>query len=235
MSIPAPILLDVPHLTQPDDVSCGPTCLASVLAFHGEPIDFAAVEAKVERNPDGGTLGVFLGLAALELGFRASLVSTNLRVFDPTWRGLSSAALVDKLRARAAVVHDRRLARVIEAYVRFVEQGGDVGLEELSEGLLEGYLRRGRPVVCGLSATYLYQTAREDPWSNVADDVGGEPAGHFVCIVGCSGEGGRFVLSDPYPAALGRPRYEVTSRRLLNAILLGDETYDGVLLVVEPR
>lgn len=229
------VLLDVPHLTQPDDVSCGPVCLASVLSFFGDTRGLERISASVHRNPDGGTLGVYLGLAAIELGFRASLISTNLRVFDPTWRGLASDALVDKLEARAAAVSDARLARVVRAYVRFARLGGEVGLDELSEGLLEGFLRRGRPVLCGLSSTYLYQSAREDPWTNEPDDVAGEPAGHFVVIVGVAGEGDRFVISDPYPAGLGRPRYEVTSRRLLNAILLGDATYDGVLLVVEPR
>ncbi|MGE3636234.1 MAG: C39 family peptidase, partial [Sandaracinaceae bacterium] len=103
--------------------------------------------------------------------------------------------------------------------------------------LLKTWIARGRPIISGLSATYLYGIARDDPDTNVADDVGGEPAGHFVVIAGYREGGRRFVVSDPYKAnpMAATQRYEVEERRLLNAILLGDVTYDGVLLMVDPR
>ena len=55
-------------------------------------------------------------------------------------------------------------------------------------------------------------------------------------ICGFEGGGARFTVSDPFK---GLPMtadgtYDVDRRRLLNAILLGDVTYDGVLLVIAP-
>lgn len=228
--------LGVPVLTQPDDVSCGPTCLTQVLAHHGEARSFSDIEAHVERNPDGGTLGVHLGRAALELGYRVTLYSCNLRVLDPTWAGLSADALESKLAARADVVRDARLAHVARAYVDFLHHGGEVEFDDFDRALLVRLLRQRDPVIAGLSATYLYGTSREDPMTNLPDDVGGEPAGHFVVIDGYHDGGRRFEVLDPYPQNpfASTTRYQVDAGRLMNAILLGDVTYDGVLVVVRP-
>lgn len=230
------VLIGVPVLTQPDDVSCGPTSLTQVLAHHGEGRSFAEVEAHVERNPDGGTLGVHLGRAALELGYRVTLYSCNLRVLDPTWARLSRDELRGKLEARADTVRDSRLAHVTRTYVEFLQHGGDVEFDDFERDLLIRLVRQRQPVIAGLSATYLYGSAREDPWTNVPDDIGGEPTGHFVVIDGYHDHGDRFEVLDPYPHnpfAKGN-RYQVSAQRLLNAILLGDVTYDGVLVVVRP-
>lgn len=72
--------------------------------------------------------------------------------------------------------------------------------------------------------------------TNLPDDVAGEPAGHFVIIDGHDDGGREFEVVDPWPHnPFGKsPRYPVGARRLLNAILLGDVTYDGVLVVVRP-
>jgi hypothetical protein len=231
------LLLDVPPLRQPDDVSCGPTCLFKVLRGYGDQRSFDDITAAVRRNEDGGTLGVFLGLAALQLGYDATLYSYNLRVCDPTWAQLSPGQLADKLSQRAEEVRERKLREAVEAYASFVRAGGLVLFEDLTPALLVSLLDTGRPIVCGLSATYLYQIPREDPRTGRIDDVGGEPAGHFLVVCGYGQHGNHFIVSDPYR---GLPMtvtgtYDVGSQRLLNAILLGDVSYDGVLLVVSPR
>lgn len=227
-------LLPLPAYRQPDDVSCGPTCLSKVLTSYGDTRSRADLEASVQRNADGGTLGVYLGQAAMRLGYPVTIYSYNLRVFDPTWSSLSPAALADKLRARARVVDEEKLRAAIEAYVSYLEDGGTIRFDDLDEDLLVSLVREDLPIVVGLSATYLFATPREDPITNAFDDVGGEPSGHFLVVCGYRHHGRTFVVSDPYQ---GLPMtsdgtYEVDARRLLNAILLGDVTYDGVLLVV---
>ena len=234
---PESLLLDVPALRQPDDFSCGPTCLFKVLRTYGDGHTFDEVSGAVERGENGGTLGVFLGQAALDLGYDASLYSYNLRVCDPTWAGLSAPALANKLAVRAATIEEPKLRGSVEAYARFVRAGGAVRLDDLSVELLVSLLDRGHPILCGLSATYLYQTPRTNPRTNGIDDVGGEPEGHFIVVSGYRQYGRHFIVSDPYR---GLPMtvtgtYEVSAQRLLNAILLGDVTYDGVLLVVAPK
>jgi len=234
---PRSLVHDIEVLRQPDDVSCGPTCLTQVLRYFGDERDFDAVAPYVDRNADGGTVGVNLGRAALALGYGATIYTYNLRVFDPTWAALEPDALRGKLVARAAAVaDDPPLTRILDAYRAYLDAGGEVAFGDLDRALLVEHLAQGRPIVCGLSATHLYGTPREIAATNQPDDVAGEPAGHFVVIGGYLDRGARFVVFDPYlnnPVAEGQ-RYEVTERRLLNAILLGDVTFDGVLLLVHP-
>jgi len=95
-------------------------------------------------------------------------------------------------------------------------------------------------VLAGLSATYLYRYSRER-WDALTsrptdDDVRGEPTGHFVVISGYEQWGRRLVVRDPFEHVPNSDdgRLLVDAERLTNAILLGDVTYDAVLLEVWP-
>jgi hypothetical protein len=225
-------VLAVPRYAQPDEVSCGPTCLAQVYHHYGDRIPLDEVLVSTRRNDDGGTLAVFLGQEALARGYRARIYSYNLRVFDPTWFALREEPMRAKLRARAAVVSEEKLRTALLAYESFLARGGKIAFRELTPVLLMAILDRGRPILTGLSSTYLYRQMRERPDTNVDDDVGGDPVGHFVVISGYTRAGERFALCDPsVDAPLGRSgRYDVAAPRLINSILLGSVTYDGVLL-----
>jgi hypothetical protein len=86
------ILLDVERLKQPDDLTCGPTSLLQLYRYYGRERTLAEVIAGIRRNPDGGTLAVYLGLGAQAEGFTPTLYSYNLRVFDPSWWELEPPA-----------------------------------------------------------------------------------------------------------------------------------------------
>lgn len=227
-----PILLNVPRFEQPDDVTCGPTCLAKVYQYYGFARPLEAIIAETSRNPDGGTLAVNLGISAMRHGFRPTLYPFGLRVFDPTWRLLAREALIAKLDARAEAVDNRRLRRAVHAYAEYLRLGGRIRFTELTSALLVSILRRGHPVLTGLSATYLYGTPREA--RERYDDITGNSAGHFVVVCGYRPRTGRFVVADPFRnVPLSRSgRYTVAADRLLAAILLGDQTYDAVLLTL---
>lgn len=237
-SRPARRLLAVPRFAQPDDVTCGPTCLLQVFRYFGDLTPFDEILEVVRRNEDGGTLAVHLGAAALMHGYAARIASWNLRIFDPTWRGLETGALRAKLRARASWTREPKLREALTAYDEFLCAGGEVrfGLD-LSPALLMRSIDRGHPVLTGLSATHLYQQVRERPRDNADDDVHGEPVGHFVVVAGYEREGRRFVVRDPHHSVpFSRTgRYSMPAERLINAILLGDSTYDAVLLELWPR
>ena len=230
-----PILLRVPRFKQPDDVTCGPTCLTQVFGFHGLDVELAKVIEHTPTNPDGGTLAVFLGMTALRYGFRPTLYSYNLRVFDPTWSKLSARDLQEKLTQRACYVSSGKLKRATTAYRDFVAQGGRIRFDDLTRDLLIRWLRKGHPILTGLSATYLYRIKRELGPDD--DDVRGEPTGHFVVICGYYPKSDRFVIRDPsFHIPFSRNgRYSVPAERLISAILLGDLTYDAVLLVLGNR
>ena len=110
----------------------------------------------------------------------------------------------------------------------------------MTSELIRRYLTRSIPMLAGLSATYLYRFKRErqlDDDRLVEDDVAGEPTGHFVVIVGYEHWGRRFSVRDPSHHVPLSPdgRQVVDGQRLINAILLGDVTYDAVLLELWPR
>ena len=230
-----PIILDVPRFEQPDDVTCGPTCLTQIYRYYGYQRTLPEVIQETPRNPDGGTLAVYLGTSALRNGFQATIYSYNLRVFDPTWRTLSPSALVAKLQKRAQAVESRRLQRTLNAYISYLRAGGQVKFGELNTRLLVQILARGCPILTGLSATYLYQTKRE--FHNEYDDIRGEPVGHFVVICGYYPRGDRFIVRDPasHIPFSRTGKYSVSAERLMAAIFLGDATYDAVLLVLAKR
>ena len=51
-------VLDVRPLPQPDDASCGPTCLHAVYRYFGEDVPLGRLRAAIPELPDGGTLAV---------------------------------------------------------------------------------------------------------------------------------------------------------------------------------
>lgn len=231
--------LDVPILAQPDDVTCGPTSLHAVYGYWGDPLPLERVIAEVRGLETHGTLAALLGLHALERGYRATIVTYNLEVFDPTWFGHEGVDLAEKLRAQRAVKPRPRLQVATEAYLDFLEAGGVIRFEELTLDLVRRILGRGTPILTGLSATYLYGCAREvDEGGRLRyDDVAGQPTGHFVVLRGWNPADDEILVSDPLR---GNPRfgahlYAAPAGRVLSSILLGVLTYDANLLIVEPR
>ena len=232
--------LRVQHFLQPDDVTCGPTCLRKVYHFYGVDVTPEQVLREIDRNEDGGTLAVFLGISALRRGFRARLYSYDLRVFDPTWFDLDAAALCEKVHARIPYLRNAKTLRAAKAYLSFLELGGGMAFDELTPALLKEILDRDHPILAGLSATYLYRMSREREVERtsllVDDDVAGVPTGHFVVITGYEHWGRSFILRDPseHVPVSHTDRHVVDAHRLVNSILLGDLTYDAVLLELWP-
>ncbi len=227
--------LDFRIAAQPDDVSCGPTCLHGVYRHFGDRVELPALIDEVRMLDEGGTLDVFLANHALERGYRVSLFTYNLQLFDPTWFELPRARLSERLEAQATAKSDRKLKLATRGYLRFLELGGSLRFEDLSPALIRRYLKRDVPIITGLSATYLYRERRELPDSEVEDDIRGLPTGHFVVLHGYDAESRTVRVADPYmDNPLGEDRYyAVDMHRLIGAIFLGCLTFDANLLIIE--
>src|SRR5690606_19351045 len=143
--------LKLERFTQPDDVTCGPTCLRKVYHYFGVDLPLEEVIGEIDRNEDGGTLAVFLGVAALRRGFHARIYSYDLRLFDPTWHRLSPEGLTEKLRLRVPHLPTVKARRAAKAYLKFLELGGEIAFEELTPRLLKRILNRNHPILAGLS------------------------------------------------------------------------------------
>jgi hypothetical protein len=235
-------LKDLKIQAQPNDFTCGPTCLQSIYNFYGEDIELDQVIQEVQTLANyGGTLSVQLANHALQKGYKATIFNYNLTVFDPTWFPYkSSLHLIDKLKEQIVFKKEPKLINASNAYIKFLELGGTIKFRDLNEHLLETLFKQNIPILTGLSATYLYQSSREFSMPNGDlnyDDVKGEPTGHFVVLCGYNNNKQYILVADPFKAnPVSRSNYySANSRRLINSILLGIITYDANLLIIEPK
>jgi len=223
-------------LAQPDEVTCGPTCLHAIYRYWDGDDALEDVIKRTRRLDHGGTLAVFLGCDALRRGYNATLYTFNLNLFDPTWfrRGVD---LADRLRRQAELKDDARLAHATAGYLDFLELGGRVRLTDPTRTLVRGLLRRRLPVLAGLSATFLYRIPREYGPEDTPDDLRGHPSGHFVVLCGYDRRERKVQVADPYEPHPHGPnrRYWISIDRVIGAVLLGIVTYDANLLVITPR
>lgn len=222
---------------QPDDATCGPTCLDAVYRYFGEHVSLEELVRNIPVLPEGGTLGVLLGTDALSRGYRATVVTWNLHVFDPTWFGPDAAPLHESLAQRAEARRDlAKLQVAIRAYLEFLDRGGQIEFRDLEPALIMQVLRRRVPILTGLSATFLYREARERPDENEPDAVGGDPVGHFVVLTGFDTSKREVFVSDPlHPNPFSEAQtYSVSMERVIGAIYLGVLTYDANLILIEP-
>jgi hypothetical protein len=231
-------ILDVSIKAQPDDVTCGPTCLQGVYQFFGDDILLKEVIDEVSQLSTGGTLAVLLGNHALSRGYGATIYTFNLTVFDPSWfrKGVS---LADKLKEQAqAKPNNKRLKMATKAYLTFLASGGEIKYEELTPALIKSYLSREIPILTGLSATYLYNTPREIGDVDITyNDITGEPTGHFVIVNGYNPDSRQVYIADPLKSnpISEKQYYKVSFRKMITSIMLGVVTYDANLLMIYPK
>jgi hypothetical protein len=223
-------------LPQPDNTTCGPTCLHAVYRYWDYELPLQEVIDTVEPLPEGGTLAVRLAIHALRRGFRAEIFTYNLQIFDPTWFSERTPVnLAERLHEQRLHKRSGKLTLATDNYLEFLRLGGKLNYENLDAKLLRRFLRRGIPVLTGLSATHLYECARE--YNDDYDDVRGSPSGHFVVLHGYDPKTREVSVADPLH---DNPRffsqyYQVNMNRLTASILLGILTYDANLLVITPK
>lgn len=225
--------LELEVLRQPDDTTCGPTCLHAIYGYWGLEVDLERLIEEITPLPDGGTLGVMLACHAIRAGFRARIFTYNLRMFDPTWFA-PGVDIASRLREQKKVKRGHKFGLAANAYLEFLSLGGELLFEELNGRLLRRYLNREIPILTGLSATYLYGCAREV--NNKPDDIRGEPVGHFVVLTGYDRLAREVIVADPLHDNPGfqTHTYRVGSDRLISSILLGIVTYDSNLVIIHP-
>jgi hypothetical protein len=224
-------------MAQPDETTCGPTCLQAVYGYYRDAVELATLINEVPVLEGGGTLAVHLACHALTRGYQASIFTYNLQVFDPTWFAPGALDLAANLRAQvAAKPHKRRLQVASAAYLDYLRLGGKMYFEDLTTSLIRRHLERGVPILAGLSATYLYRSAREKGSRMDYDSVHGEPAGHFVVLCGYDRNTRTVLVADPqHPNPMAATnQYPVNIDRLVCSILLGNLTYDDNLLLLTP-
>jgi hypothetical protein len=228
--------LAVDILPQPDETTCGPTCLHAIYRYWGEDEPLGAVIARNRALEHGGTFAVFLACDALRRGYASTIYTYNLMVFDPTWF-TGELDIAERLQRQRRHKQDYRLQHATDGYLEFLDLGGKLRFVDLTAELVHGLLRQRRPILTGLSATYLYRAARGYGPDDAPDDVRGVPVGHFVIVAGYNALRRTVLVVDPYqPTPYGPSHYYwISADRVIGAILLGIVTHDANLLVIQPQ
>ena len=99
--------LDFDIQAQPDEITSGPTCLQALYQYYNDPISLEDVIKQVRSLRGGGTLAVMLGSHALKRGYKATIYTYNLNVFDPSWFQFSSKRMIKFLKEQMLVKPDR--------------------------------------------------------------------------------------------------------------------------------
>jgi hypothetical protein len=229
--------LELTILPQPNDSTCGPTCLHAVYNYFGDQTSLDKIIREVTTLDSGGTLAVYLACHALQRGYSASIFTYNLHFFDPTWFAAGNNTLHGKLLAQASLKkNDQRLHAAARGYIDFLDLGGKLHFEDLNRTLIRSPLRRSLPIIAGLSSTYLYRSMREYGPDGIDDDLRGEPTGHFVVLSGYDRDERTIHIADPYkknPMSTAH-YYSVHIDRVISAILLGVLTHDANFLIIHP-
>lgn len=228
--------------TQPDDESCGPTCLHSIYQYYGLDIPLQEVIQTIDRSPSGGTFSISIGKHALEHGFQATIYIYSLVIFDPSWFTNGKAEnkfLIAKLEEQMRAKNDSYITSATYAIIDYLNLGGQIRSKPLSAKLLTKYFMKNTPIITGLSATHLYWSKREyfENGKSIYDDIRGTPCGHFVILCGYDDEHKHVIVADPHAEnpLFHNNYYKVDINRLINAILLGVVTFDGQLLIIERK
>lgn len=234
--LPITLKLPVKMQPQPDETTCGPTCLNAIYNYWGGNESLDSVISRTKKFKQGGTFAVFLACDALRKGFSATIYTYNLMVFDPTWFTKPVMDIAERLQRQSEVKNDPRLLLATEGYLDFLKLGGKLRFQDLTRPLIRGMLRRNLPILTGLSSTYLYRSAREYGPEDTPDDIRGVPGGHFVVIAGYNRKNHTVLVADPYGPHPFGPTHEywINIDRVLGAILLGIVTHDANLLVIHP-
>lgn len=225
---------------QPNDTTCGPTCLHALYQYFGDEPSLDQVIDETTSLSEGGTLGSLLGQHALARGYDATIYTFNVRVFDPSWfdeHGNGRPELRDKLEQQIHAKENAKLQYASRSYQGFLDAGGALRMRDLTRGLIRQYLNRSIPIMAGLSSTFLYRAKREIGEDCTPDDINGLPTGHFVVLCGYDRETKMVRVADPYlpnPIAPRDNYYVVDVDRVVCAILLGALTYDANLMIFSP-
>lgn len=223
---------------QPDDVSCGPTCLSAVYNFFGMPIPIEQVRKGVTMVPGGGTSAAYLGLDAMARGFATQIHVYDLNLFDPTWSGLDAKDITAKIQERMANMNLNEYAKVMyDGYIKFLDKGGKIVMEDITPDTLKRVFDGGAPILACVSDTWLYRSMRDYTTKEnkaVDDDIKGDPEAHFIVLHGM--EGNDILVADPYAKnPLGPDSYyRISYNKFLHALLLGVLTLDANLLIITP-
>ena len=150
-------MIDIKINSQPNDETCGATCLHAIYRYYGLDISHEEVILGVKKSLSGGTLATLLGTHALQQGFNVTVYTNNLYIVDPSWFDLDGSSVEElicaKLEEQLKYKHNKDLVSITKACLEYFKLGGQMRFQTLTKELLEHYFEKNIPIMTGLSAT----------------------------------------------------------------------------------
>lgn len=237
-----PISYNVPLITQGES-ECVQASASQILAFYGikKTIEEIKNEVPILRSQDGeliGTSWAHIALYFLELGFDVTFHTTDVVIFDRTWKDLEKEKILAKLEQRQPHLTHAFYTRDVldlyfDGYSKFLKQGGTIRLPVITNNYLYKLLEKG-PIVASVDYQFLNEVskwsydAKTDQWKE--DDISGIPLTHAIIISGY--HDGAYTIVDP-DYRFGGVR-TIDCDHLLGAFYLAQFGFDNILITLRP-
>lgn len=234
------IYYPIARIPQQEEADCVQACAAQILSHFGTKKSVSEIKAEVPVFVDshGTKLGTSIGHVAvyfLSLGFEVTLHTSDVVLFDTTWKQLSKQELVARLQDRAAnlthAIYGRDAIQAItDGFVQFLQRGGMLVQAVVDEKYLVQLLTEG-PVYAVVNYQFLYDKPKYRFVGDTLEDdpVRGDPSTHAVLITGY--KNGLFCLLDPN-AEFQVAEQWVAASKLIASYYLADVNLDPILITL---
>jgi hypothetical protein len=232
---------------KPDE--CLPACLAAVFDFYKIKITEDEIIETISKDSFKLYDWDFqAGKLAIRKGLKAEIYSNVPQLFDPSWLDISQEKLIEKMEKSLEFfalrsknfendpdlmsfmcpnkIVAQRLVRDAETSLDFLNAGGIINFNSISEALIEKTLKAKIPLIVSHNPTLLHRIQR--CYNFQPDDIKGNSWGHYIIISGYTKS--EFVISDPAGMSYrGSFVYKINKDLLLESIL----RYNGQLLAIK--
>lgn len=183
---------------------CVQASASQILAYYGidKTINEIKEEVPVYINNEGIKQGTSLGHIAAyfqQLGLKTTIHSSDLIIFDQTWKNNNSQDLVALLSQRQEYVkhgiYDQDTVKlIVDGYVSLLKIGGFIDFPIVDSALVQKYLEIG-PLFMVVSYNALNSCAKYESGTSNQDSIKGIPSTHAIIVAGY--ENGVFDIVDP--------------------------------------
>lgn len=229
-------------LVKQDLQECVQASTVSLLAHYGIEKNTNQVkkEVPVYKTHDGKLLGSSLGHIALyfqKLGFKTTIHTTDIQIFDRSWSKLVRPKLIENLKQRRQnirhpIYDELAIKAIFDGYIKFLEAKGKIVMPVISEKYLLSLLKNG-PIFSVVSYNFLNQTSKfsfdSQNQKHIKDSINGIPSTHAVVINGFNNNS--FNVIDP-DLKFGGKR-QIKPDLLIGSIYLAETDYDNLLITIQ--
>lgn len=179
--------------------TCGPSCLENIYTSFGIDKSLSKILSDLGITDQDATHLPQLARHLNDNDIETVIVSSNPFSVSPSWKTKPKDKIIEKL--KKWVLHNYK-----DSYLRetlfllfYLQEGGELHIEDLSTKVIDEYIASGHLVLCCLEESWLWGK-RKISGKSEYHDVKGHARGHFVTIIGQTES--EYIVNDPYPTQI---------------------------------